>query len=135
MSRNAPGASWGGFCRKRLCHGRGHFAGAGRAVAHSFIDLKQFAPKPDLIKLLPEAPARRFRALVLGQLPDGRLQIGLSDPTDLQAYDEITRLVKREIDLKVIPSNPNVIMVRNTLAVYGGLNVENKISWRFSCAG
>lgn len=27
---------------------------------------------------------------------------------------------------KVIPSNPNVIMVRNTLAIYGGLNVETR---------
>ena len=67
-----------------------------------FIDLRQFNPQPELIKLLPEAPARRFRALVLSQLPDGRLQVGLSDPTDLQAYDEITRLVRREIELAVV---------------------------------
>lgn len=73
-----------------------------RQLRLPFIDLKQFSPKPDLIKLLPEAPARRFRALVLDQLPDGRLQIGLSDPTDLQAYDEITRVVRREIDLAVV---------------------------------
>ena len=73
-----------------------------RQLRIAFIDLKQFNPKPELIKLLPEAPARRYRALVLDQLPDGRLQIGMSDPTDLQAYDEITRAVKREIDLAVV---------------------------------
>ncbi len=73
-----------------------------RQLRIPFIDLKHFSPKPELIKLLPEAPARRFRALVLDQLPDGRLQVGLSDPTDLQAYDEITRLVRREIDLAVV---------------------------------
>ncbi len=81
-------------------------AGISQALARQlqipFVDLKSFTPKPDLIKLLPEAPARRFRALVLAQLPDGRLQIGMSDPTDLQAYDEITRLVRREIDLAVV---------------------------------
>ncbi|MBS1144454.1 MAG: type secretion system protein E:ral secretory system protein N-terminal [Proteobacteria bacterium] len=76
-----------------------------------FVDLKNFTPRPDLIKLLPEAPARRFRAMVLGQLPDGRLQIGLSDPTDLQAYDEITRLVKREIDLAVVTESQLLSMV------------------------
>ena len=76
-----------------------------------FIDLKQFTPKPDLIKLLPEAPARRFRAMVLDQLPDGRLQIGLSDPTDLQAYDEISRLVKREIDLAVVTESQLLAMI------------------------
>jgi len=73
-----------------------------RQLRVPFVDLKQFNPNQELIKLLPEAPARRFRALVLEQLADGRLRIGLSDPTDLQAYDEISRLVKREIDLAVV---------------------------------
>ena len=82
-----------------------------RQLRIPFIDLKNFTPKPDLIKLLPEAPARRFRAMVLEQLPDGRLQIGLADPTDLQAYDEITRLVKREIDLAVVTESQLLAMV------------------------
>jgi len=82
-----------------------------RQLRIPFIDLKNFAPKPDLIKLLPEAPARRFRAMVLDQLPDGRLQIGLADPTDLQAYDEITRLVKREIELAVVTESQLLAMV------------------------
>ncbi|MBU1365975.1 MAG: GspE/PulE family protein [Gammaproteobacteria bacterium] len=82
-----------------------------RQLQIPFIDLKNFTPKPELIKLLPEAPARRFRAMVLDQLPDGRLQVGLSDPTDLQAYDEITRLVKREIDLAVVAESQLLAMV------------------------
>ena len=82
-----------------------------RQLRIPFVDLKNFTPKPDLIKLLLEAPARRFRALVLEQLPDGRLQIGLADPTDLQAYDEITRLVKREIDLAVVTESQLLAMV------------------------
>lgn len=90
-------------------------AGISQALARQlqipFVDLKSFTPKPDLIKLLPEAPARRFRALVLAQQPDGRLQIGMSDPTDLQAYDEITRLVRREIDLAVVTESELLAMV------------------------
>ncbi|UCV23908.1 MULTISPECIES: GspE/PulE family protein [Azonexaceae] len=82
-----------------------------RQLRIPFVDLKNFTPKPDLIKLLPEAPARRFRAMVLDQLPDGRLLIGLADPTDLQAYDEITRLVKREIDLAVVTESQLLAMV------------------------
>ena len=82
-----------------------------RQLRIPFVDLKSFTPKPELIKLLPEAPARRFRALVLDQLPDGRLQIGLADPTDLQAYDEITRLVRREIDLAVVTESQLLAMV------------------------
>ena len=73
-----------------------------RQLRIPFIDLKQFPLEPELIKLLPEASARRYRALVLASLADGRLQIGLIDPTDLQAYDEITRSVRREIDLAVV---------------------------------
>ena len=82
-----------------------------RQLRIPFIDLKNFTPKPELIKLLPEAPALRFRALVLDQLPDGRLQVGLSDPTDLQAYDEITRLVKRDIELAVLTESQLLAMV------------------------
>ena len=82
-----------------------------RQLRIPFIDLKHFTPKPDLIKLLPEAPARRFRALVLDQLPDGQLQVGLSDPTDLQAYDEITRVVRREIDLAVVTESQLLNMI------------------------
>jgi MSHA biogenesis protein MshE len=82
-----------------------------RQLQIPFVDLKNFTPKPDLIRLLPEAPARRFRALVLDQLLDGRLQVGLADPTDLQAYDEITRLVHREIDLAVVTESQLLAMV------------------------
>lgn len=82
-----------------------------RQLRIPFIDLKSFTPKPDLIKLLPEAPARRFRALVLDQMADGRLQVGMSDPTDFQAYDEIVRLVKREIDLAVLTESQLLAMV------------------------
>jgi len=90
-------------------------AGISQALAGQlripFIELKSFTPRADLIKLLPEAPARRFRALVLGEMPDGRLQIGMSDPTDLQAYDEITRLVRREIELAVVTESELLAMV------------------------
>jgi MSHA biogenesis protein MshE len=82
-----------------------------RQLRISFIDLNSFTPKPDLIRLLPEAPARRFRALVLDETPEGRLLIGMSDPTDLQAYDEITRLVKREIDLAVVTETQLLQMI------------------------
>ena len=73
-----------------------------RQLRIPFLDLRNFNPKPELIRLLPEAQARRFRALVLDNAEGERLLVGLSDPTDLQAYDEITRVVKRDIDLAVV---------------------------------
>lgn len=82
-----------------------------RQLRIPFVDLKNFTPKPDLIKLLPEGPARRFRALVLDQAPGGAVQVGMSDPTDLQAYDEISRLIRREIDLAVVTESQLLALI------------------------
>jgi MSHA biogenesis protein MshE len=72
-----------------------------RQLQVPFINLKQFNIKPDLAARLPETLARRFRAIVL---EDGRsfYRVGMADPTDLFAYDEITRILKREIQLAVV---------------------------------
>jgi MSHA biogenesis protein MshE len=66
-----------------------------------YINLKFFNTNPDVVRLLPETQARRFRALALEDRR-GSLLVGLSDPTDLFAYDEISRLVKRNIELAVV---------------------------------
>ena len=79
--------------------------GIAKALAHQlqapFIDLKSFRPKPELIKLLPESQARRHRALVLGE-QEGALLVGFADPTDLSAYDEVARIVGRDVALAVV---------------------------------
>ncbi len=66
-----------------------------------FVDLKTYNTKPELIKLLSEAQARRYRAIVL-DLQDDILVVGFADPTDLTAYDEVTRILRRDIFLAVI---------------------------------
>ncbi|WP_426104857.1 GspE/PulE family protein [Massilia sp. TSP1-1-2] len=66
-----------------------------------YINLKFYNTNPDIVRLLPETQARRFRALALEDRR-GALLVGLADPTDLFAYDEITRLVKRNIELAVV---------------------------------
>ena len=66
-----------------------------------YINLKFFNINAELVRLLPETQARRFRALVLEDRREGLL-VGMSDPTDLFAYDEISRLVKRHIELAVV---------------------------------
>ncbi|MFY9328006.1 MAG: GspE/PulE family protein [Georgfuchsia sp.] len=77
----------------------------GKALARQFkcdyVDLHTFSPDPNLIKLLPEVPARRFRALVLGET-NGMLRVGFADPTDIAAYDGVSRIVKRDIEQAVI---------------------------------
>jgi len=61
-----------------------------------FINLKFYNLKPELVRLLPETQARRFRAVVMEQ-KGGAVLVGMADPTDLFAYDEITRIVKSDI--------------------------------------
>ena len=66
-----------------------------------FINLKYYNIKRETTLKLSETQARRFRALVL---KDGGASytVGMADPTDLMAYDEIARILKRDIDLAVV---------------------------------
>jgi MSHA biogenesis protein MshE len=66
-----------------------------------YINLKTFSVSPQVVNLLSETQARRLRALALEETPLG-LRIGMADPTDLAAYDEIIRIVKQEIELAVV---------------------------------
>jgi MSHA biogenesis protein MshE len=72
-----------------------------RQLKIPYINLRFFNINPVIVRLLPETQARRFRALVLEDR-DGMLMVGMVDPTDLFAYDEISRLVKRNITLAVV---------------------------------
>jgi len=66
-----------------------------------YINLKFFNTNPVLVRMLPETQARRFRAIVLEDRPTALL-VGMADPTDLFAYDEISRSLKRTIELAVV---------------------------------
>jgi len=66
-----------------------------------YINLKFYNINADLVRLLPETAARRFRALVLEDRRETML-VGVSDPTDLFAYDEIARLIKKGVELAVV---------------------------------
>ncbi|HEY0847969.1 MAG TPA: GspE/PulE family protein, partial [Noviherbaspirillum sp.] len=66
-----------------------------------YINLKFYNINPEVVRLLPETQARRFRAIALEDRGTALL-IGMADPTDLFAYDEISRSVKRNIELAVV---------------------------------
>lgn len=61
-----------------------------------FIDLLFYDIDPDLIKLLPEAHARKYNAIVLGR-PNGGILVGMVDPADLNAVDAISKILKKPI--------------------------------------
>jgi len=66
-----------------------------------YIILKFYNFNQDVVRRLPEAQARRFRAVVLEDRRANML-VGMADPTDLFAYDELGRILQREIEIAVV---------------------------------
>ena len=66
-----------------------------------YVNLKFYNFNNDLVRRLPETQARRFRALVLEERKSTYL-VGMADPTDLFAFDELTRLLRRDIEAAVV---------------------------------
>ena len=75
--------------------------GLARQLRAAVVNLKSFPLKSETVRLLPESPARRHRAIVLEDKGE-QLLVGLVDPLDLFAYDELTRLLKRQIRIAVV---------------------------------
>ena len=78
--------------------------GLARQLRIPFVNLKTFPFRADVVRLLPESAARRFRALVLEDKGDNLL-VALGDPLDLFAFDELTRLLKRPIAIAAVPES------------------------------
>ncbi|MHB0973129.1 MAG: GspE/PulE family protein [Thiobacillus sp.] len=72
-----------------------------RQLGIPFVDLRKFNPDASILQLLPETQARRFRAIPLARR-DGDIFVGMADPTDLTAYDEIARMIQDDIQLAVV---------------------------------
>jgi MSHA biogenesis protein MshE len=74
------------------------------AIAHQLniptVDLQRTHPRPEVVRLLPEQMARRFRAVVL-ESRDDAVRVAMADPTDLFAFDEIQHNLGRDIELVV----------------------------------
>jgi MSHA biogenesis protein MshE len=59
------------------------------------INLKQYPFTPEAARALPEIPARRHNAVLLGKDSDGAPLVGMVDPGDLHAYDQLAQALKR----------------------------------------
>ena len=65
------------------------------------IDIDHFNVSPAAVKLLPEVQARRYRALVLEDRGD-KLLVGMSDPADLTAVDNLGEILPKPIEVAVV---------------------------------
>ena len=72
-----------------------------RQLNLAFVDLKHFNFNRSVVRKLPESAARRFRAIALEDRGSA-VRVGMADPTDLFAYDELTRLLKKDVETAVV---------------------------------
>jgi MSHA biogenesis protein MshE len=66
-----------------------------------YVDLGVKAVSAVASRLLTAGQARRFRALPIEDV-GGAIRVGMADPLDYQSYDEIQRLLGRDLDLVVV---------------------------------
>jgi MSHA biogenesis protein MshE len=66
-----------------------------------FLDLKHLQVDLLVMRRLTESDTRRLHALPLEER-NGRVLVGMTDPTDLSAQEYISRLLKKELDVAVI---------------------------------
>ncbi|HHA18995.1 MAG TPA: MSHA biogenesis protein MshE, partial [Methylophaga sp.] len=67
----------------------------------TYSDLRLFDIDLDVLHRLPEIFARRFRAIALKE-ENGNVVIGMADPTDIYAYDEIQKVLKQPLQIVAI---------------------------------
>ncbi|WP_394203813.1 GspE/PulE family protein [Shewanella waksmanii] len=67
-----------------------------------FLDISRRPIKPEVVNLLPEVQARRYRALVVEDNDDSVL-VAMSDPADLQAMDNLEeQLMPKRLTIAVV---------------------------------
>jgi type IV pilus assembly protein PilB len=73
-------------------------------VGLEFVDLTDFPVDATSTVLLPEALARRYRALPIGER-DGKLLVAMSDPANVYALDDIRTITGRDVQPVVATAN------------------------------
>ncbi|MFQ5642083.1 MAG: GspE/PulE family protein [Thiogranum sp.] len=109
-----------------------------------YVDLSRFELNPELIRRLPETHARRYRALVLRETPTGLL-VGMGDPTDIFAFDELVRILKNPVQIACVKESEllhnidrlyqHADQLRNLASEVGQDMAENAFDLRSLSAG
>ncbi len=77
-----------------------------------YIDLKNYTLDPAVVKLLPEYYARHFRAIVLKSEVDDLL-VGMVDPQDFFALDEMKHILNKKINIALIREDDLLLVLDN----------------------
>ena len=88
-------------------------------VGLEFVDLAEHPVDPTATALLPEALARRYRALPIGER-DGKLLVAMSDPANVYALDDIRTITGRDVTPVVATAND----VERAIQKYAGMDSQ-----------
>ena len=66
-----------------------------------YVDLLHYKFNPEIVRLIPEIQARRFRVIALASDTTGVL-VGMADPTNIFAYDELSNILNCPFRMAVI---------------------------------
>ncbi len=66
-----------------------------------FINLETYDLRPEVVQRLPEVQARRFRVILLEERAKSFL-LGMSDPTDIYAVDDLEKILGKDLDIAVV---------------------------------
>ena len=88
-------------------------------VGLEFVDLADFPVDATTTVLLPEALARRYRALPIGER-DGKLLVAMSDPANVYALDDIRTITGRDVQPVVATAND----VERAIQKYAGMDSQ-----------
>src|SRR4029078_8605408 len=88
-------------------------------VGLEFVDLSEFQIDTVATALLPEALAKRYRALPIGER-DGAVLVPMSDPANVSPLDDIATIAGRDV-LPVVATAANV---ENAIQKYAGLDSQ-----------
>ena len=80
----------------------GYYQSIAGAIGAEFVNLKDFVPPPELLKILPAGLAQLHRAFPLGY-EDNNLQVALADPLNPQTVEDLRFAIGKDIHPVVAP--------------------------------
>src|SRR5436309_9869633 len=89
-------------------------------VGLEFVDLSETPPDPTATSLIPEAVAKRYRALPYAER-DGVLLVAMSDPANVYALDDMRTITGRDIQPVVATAADVVAAIRKFGAMDGSV--------------
>ncbi|MDP9342464.1 MAG: Flp pilus assembly complex ATPase component TadA [Actinomycetota bacterium] len=89
-------------------------------IGLEFVDLSDYPIDPSRTALIPEAVAKRYRAIPIGER-EGRLLVAMSDPANVYALDDIRTITGREVEPLVATSADISAAIRKYSALDGAV--------------